>query len=106
MADVKIGIPKREEVPAKVTVSVVQPAEKPAIQETLVKPSITTKNIDDKTMDSMIETIKNSREATERVVSMIMSSIDLPKFKEKLIEEVLKDAQLRNRIMLELLRKL
>lgn len=106
MADIKIGIPKKEEVPSKVSVPVIQPSDKPVTQETWVKPAITSNNLNDRAISSMIETLKNNKEATDKVTSIIMASIDVAKFKERLIEEVLRDVQLRNKIMLELLRKL
>lgn len=96
MPEIKISIPKKDEVPAKVSVPVVQPSEREKQQIA---------NIDEKAIASIIETAKTNQEAVGKITGMIMASLDA-KFKERLIEEALKDSELRNKIMLELLKKL
>jgi len=103
MAEIKWKIPKRNEVPSSVSVPV-QPSQPVTQKQNFQQPA--TKNIDEKAIASLIEAAKTSEEATEKITSMIMSSLDVVRFKEKLIEEALKDVQLRNKIMLELLKKL
>jgi len=62
--------------------------------------------IDEKVVSSMIETAKTSSEATEKLTDLLMGSIDKGKLKKMIVEEVLKDPQLRNKIMLEVIKKL
>lgn len=62
--------------------------------------------IDETAVSSMIETAKESEEATEKLTSMVMESLDISKFRERLVEEALRDPELRNKIMLELIKKL
>ncbi len=64
------------------------------------------RGIDERAILATIETAKNSQEATEKITNMVMESLDVSKFKERLIEESLKDPELRNKIMLELIKKL
>jgi len=82
MADFKIRIPNR------------------------IEESAEGKGINEKAISATIETAKTSEEATEKLTSMVMESIDVSKFKERLVEEALKDPELRNKIMLELIKKL
>ncbi|MEM7825322.1 MAG: hypothetical protein QW412_00490, partial [Candidatus Aenigmatarchaeota archaeon] len=63
-------------------------------------------DVTEKTLTSFIEAAKNSEEASRKIADLIFSSLNLKNFKEKLIEEALKDSELRNKIMLELLKKL
>jgi len=64
------------------------------------------KGIDERAISATIETAKTSEEATEKLTSIVMESIDISKFKERLVEEALKDPELRNKIMIELIKKL
>ena len=63
-------------------------------------------NVDDKTVSTMIETAKENAEVRGKITEMFLQGIDREKFKQKLIEEALKDKELRDKIMLELIRKL
>lgn len=62
--------------------------------------------IDEKVVSSMIETAKTSSEATEKLTDLLMGSIDKEKLKKMIVEEALKDSELRNKIMLEVIKKL
>lgn len=63
-------------------------------------------NMDEKVVSSMIQAAKTNSETTEKLTNMLMESIDRDKFKKMLLEEALKDSELRNKIMLELIKKL
>ncbi|HKZ45249.1 MAG TPA: hypothetical protein VJ343_00935 [archaeon] len=88
MADFKIRIPNR-----------VESNNRP---EAITVPS----NINEKAISATIEAARNNDEATEKLTSMVMESLDVQKFKERLVEEALRDPELRTKVMLELLRKL
>ncbi|MDI6798395.1 MAG: hypothetical protein QMD12_00115 [Candidatus Aenigmarchaeota archaeon] len=62
--------------------------------------------IDEKVVSSMIEAAKTSSEAAEKLSEMLMGSIDKEKLKKMIVEQALKDPELRNKIMLELLKNL
>jgi len=64
------------------------------------------KDINKEAIRSMLEAAKTSDEATEKLTGMVMDSLDIAKFRERLVEEALKDPELRNKIMLELIKKL
>ena len=91
MADFKIRIPDR-----------MQPGSRPEVSES----NTILTDINEKAISATIEAAKNSDEATEKITSMVMESLDVSKFKERLVEEVLKDPELRTKVMLELLKKL
>jgi hypothetical protein len=95
----EIKIPRKEEVPAKVKIVFEETEEKQQKQE--VK-----SDISEKALASFIETAKNNEEVSRKIAELIFSSLDTKNFREKLIDEALKDPELRNKIMLELLKKL
>ena len=95
----EIKIPRKEEVPAKVKITFEETQEKQEKQE--VK-----SDISERALASFIETAKNNEEVSRKIAELIFSSLDVKNFKEKLIEEALRDSELRNKIMLELLKKL
>ncbi|MFH8087037.1 MAG: hypothetical protein QW609_04430 [Candidatus Aenigmatarchaeota archaeon] len=99
----EIKIPKKDEVPAKVKI-VFEDSEKKENKEE-VKQEVKT-DITEKALSSFIETAKNNEEVRKKIAELIFSSLDLKNFKEKLVEEALKDSELRNKIMLELLKKI
>jgi hypothetical protein len=94
----EIKIPRKEEVPAKVKIVFEETEEK---QKQEVK-----SDISEKALASFIETAKNNEEVSRKIAELIFSSLDTKNFREKLIDEALKDPELRNKIMLELLKKL
>lgn len=94
----EIKIPRKEEVPSKVKITFEENQEK---QE-----EVKSNEISEKALASFIETAKNNQEVTKKIAELIFSSLDIKSFKEKLIEEALRDPELRNKIMLELLKKI
>jgi len=60
----------------------------------------------EKTLESMIEVAKENEEVRGRITEMFLESMNKEEFKKKLIEEALKDKELRDKIMLEIIRKL
>jgi len=62
--------------------------------------------MDEKVVSSMIEAAKTSSEATEKLTDLLMGSIDKEKLKKMIVEATLKDSELRNKIMLEVIKKL
>ncbi|MGC8812028.1 MAG: hypothetical protein ACP5O8_00355 [Candidatus Aenigmatarchaeota archaeon] len=94
----EIKIPRKEEVPAKVKITFEETQEK--------KEEVKTNDISEKTLASLVEAARNNEEVTKKIAEIIFSSLDIKSFKEKLIEEALRDSELRNKIMLELLKKI
>lgn len=94
----EIKIPRKEEVPSKVKITFEENQEK---QE-----EVKSNEISEKALASFIETAKDNQEVTKKIAELIFSSLDIKSFKEKLIEEALRDSELRNKIMLELLKKI
>jgi|GEM_PF-2537200 len=92
----EIKIPRKEEVPAKVKITFEETQEKQEVKN----------DISERALASFIETAKNNEEVSRKIAELIFSSLDVKNFKEKLIEEALRDSELRNKIMLELLKKL
>lgn len=70
------------------------------------KPDIREKTEEEKVATSLIEAAKNSTEVVEKLGSILSESLDKEKFKKIIMEEALKDPELRNKLMLELLKKL
>lgn len=64
------------------------------------------KTEEEKVASSMVEAAKNSVEVTEKLGDILSESLDKEKFKKMVVEEALKDPELRNKIMLELIKKL
>jgi hypothetical protein len=64
------------------------------------------KTEEEKVVSSLIEAAKSSSEVTEKLSDILGESIDKTKLKKMIIEEALKDPELRNKIMLELIKKL
>ena len=60
----------------------------------------------EKTLESMIEVAKENEEVRGKITEMLLENMNKEEFKEKLIEEALKDKELRDKIMLEIIRKL
>ncbi len=60
----------------------------------------------EKTLESMIEVAKENEEVRGKITEMLLENMDKEEFKKKLIEEALKDKELRDKIMLEIIRKL
>jgi len=61
---------------------------------------------EEKVVSSMIEAAKSNAEVTEKLGNILSESLDREKFKKMVVEEALKDPELRDKIMLELIRKL
>jgi len=64
------------------------------------------KTEEEKIVSSMVEAAKNSVEVIEKLGDILSESLDKEKFKKIIVEEALKDPELRNKIMLELIKKL
>jgi hypothetical protein len=64
------------------------------------------RDMDSKAISAVIAAAKSSNELTGRLTNMIMQSLDVQKFRERVLEEALKDPELRIRIILELIRRL
>ena len=60
----------------------------------------------EKTLESMIEVAKENEEIRGRITEMLLENMNKEEFKKRLIEEALKDKELRDKIMLEIIRKL
>ena len=54
----------------------------------------------------MIEVAKENEEVRGRITEMLLENMNKEEFKKRLIEEALKDKELRDKIMLEIIRKL
>lgn len=63
-------------------------------------------DVDEKVVSSMIETAKTNTEAAEKLTDMLLASVDKEKFKKMVVDAALKDPELRDKIMLELIKKL
>ena len=61
---------------------------------------------DKKILSSLIEAAKSNMEITEKLTEILVGSLDKEKFKKMIVEESLKDPELRNRIALALIKKL
>ena len=80
----------------------------PSRIETVNRPvnSMGSEDLNERAISATIEAAKNSDEATQKLTSMVMESLDVPKFREKLVEEALRDPELRTKIMIELIKQL
>lgn len=61
---------------------------------------------EDKVVSSMVEAAKSSSEVTEKLSEILVETLDKTKFKKMIVEEALKDPELRDKIMLELIKKI
>lgn len=60
----------------------------------------------DKAVSAALQTAREDAELRGRITEFLLQGVDKQKFKEKIVEEALKDPELRKKIMLELVRKL
>jgi hypothetical protein len=60
----------------------------------------------EKALSAAIQVAKEDLEFRSKMAEFLLEKINKAEFKEKLIDEALKDPELRKKIMLELLRKL
>ena len=60
----------------------------------------------EKAVNTALQVAKEDADLRGKIVDLIMEGIDKNKFKERLVEEALKDPELRKKIMLELIKKL
>jgi hypothetical protein len=81
---------------------------KPEVRKPLEvkKPEVGEVAGEEKVVSSMVEAAKTSPELTEELGSILISSLNKEKFKKSIVEEALKDPELRKKIMLELIKKL
>ncbi|MEM7821389.1 MAG: hypothetical protein QXX38_01060 [Candidatus Aenigmatarchaeota archaeon] len=63
-------------------------------------------DVDEKIIKSIVEGAKTSQEITEKITNILMESIDKEKLRNMIIEEVFKDQGLRNKIIIEIVKKL
>ena len=61
---------------------------------------------DKKLLTSMMEAAKSSIEVADKLTEILITSLDREKFKKMIIEEALKDPELRNKIALAIIKKL
>ena len=61
---------------------------------------------EEKVVLSLIKAAKNNNEIAGKVTEILMGSLDKEKLKKMIVEEALKDPELRDKIMLELIKKL
>jgi hypothetical protein len=59
-----------------------------------------------KAVSAALQTAREDAEFRGKIAEFLLEGIDKQKFKEKLVEEALKDPELRKKIMLEIVRKL
>jgi hypothetical protein len=64
------------------------------------------KSENEKALSAAIQVAKEDLEFRSKIAELLLEKINKAGFKEKLIDEALKDPELRKKIMLELLRKL
>ncbi len=64
------------------------------------------KREEEKVVFSLIKAAKNNREIAEKLTNILMESLNKEKLKKMIVEEALKDPDLRDQIMLELIKKL
>lgn len=64
------------------------------------------KTEEEKIISSLVEAAKSSTEVSQKLSDVLLQSIDKDKFKKMIVEEALKDPELRNKIILELIKKL
>lgn len=62
--------------------------------------------VDRKIISSTIEAAKSSTEVIEKLSNILAESLDKEKLKKMILEEALKDPELRNKIVLEVIKKL
>jgi hypothetical protein len=62
--------------------------------------------VNDRAVNTALQVAKEDAEFRGKIADFIMQGVDKNKFKEKLVEEALKDVELRKKIMLELIKKL
>ncbi len=60
----------------------------------------------EKAVNAALQTAKEDAELRGKIADFLLQGIDKQKFKERIVEEALKDPELRKKIMLEIVRKL
>ncbi len=61
---------------------------------------------DEKALQTMLEVAKENEEIRGKITEIILSSMDKEEFKKNLIREALNDKELREKIMVEIIKKL
>jgi hypothetical protein len=60
----------------------------------------------EKAVNAALQTAREDAELRGKIADFLLQGIDKQKFKERIVEEALKDPELRKKIMLEIVRKL
>lgn len=74
--------------------------------EVIVRPEVKKENEEEKVVSSLVEAAKTNSELVEKLSDILSESLNKERFKKLIIEEVLKDPELRDKVMLELIKKL
>jgi hypothetical protein len=73
----------------------------------VARPEVTRERTEEeKVLFSLVEAAKSSDEIAQKLSDILVESLDKEKLKKMVIDQALKDYQLRNKIMLELIKKL
>jgi hypothetical protein len=60
----------------------------------------------EKAVSAALQAAREDAELRGKIADFLLQGIDKQKFKERIVEEALKDSELRKKIMLEIVRKL